>query len=536
MKYAQNLESFLAKIAKDRTQELETLKSQRRDDIKQRLESAGWNKRDWLFPLEAAEKWVKLAEAPKPLTDRTWESMYPKLVPYLEANRKQYLERAPQDRYRRRERRLRALLVGIKRKDIVFKVERSVLKAQAGGSTTPDDIASFTESDQDECESEDDWPHNQPIALSVFALRLPFPPMVEIFKFPSILPLVENDVDAGSLEILFDEARDDLQEAIQSWRSKVEGELLGVLQAGVKTTPCSDLVLNFSLPPKYAEAISDLSPLLHTLLRADTVFRVIDDRVCPPPLYYPELFSIYQDHRYGHFLSWGGRRPWLGRTWSTSNLRRYDEGITAAKAILNELGRKDAAQFELQCLGAIFSCGQCSDKTPRTWNQIVHHHTKALSRAHAYERCTDPIKSSTTYNDPHTIGSRSQPQGKSKPLVIMHTSEEAKALSHKRRDPKSAVRCNLCSQLGISFVDTRPVVLKHAKVVHSVVNPKANVYSNTHPEDPSWHYVPRRWERVSSSSGETEVATGSALESRIKDHGVSAYWADLKWRLDRSKW
>ncbi|KAG8705695.1 hypothetical protein FRC09_002799 [Ceratobasidium sp. 395] len=279
IKYAQNLESFLEKLAKDRTQKLETLKSQRRDDIKQRLESAGWNKRDWLFPLEVAEKWVKLAEAPKPLTDRTWESMYPKLVPYLEANRKQYLERAPQDRYRRRERRLRALLVGIKKKDIVFKVERSVLKAQAGGSTTPDDIASFTESDQDECESEDDWPHNQPIALSVFALRLPFPPMVEIFKFPSILPLVENDVDAGSLEILFDEARADLQEAIQSWRWKVEGELLGVLQAGVKTTPCSDLVLNFSLPPKYAGAISDLSPLLHTLLRADTVFRVIDDRI-----------------------------------------------------------------------------------------------------------------------------------------------------------------------------------------------------------------------------------------------------------------
>ncbi|KAG8766585.1 hypothetical protein FRC12_006777 [Ceratobasidium sp. 428] len=75
--YARRLELFLKNMAKDRTKELEALKSQRRDNIKQRLESAGWSKRDWLFRSEIPKDWVKLVEAPKLLTDRTWEGLYP---------------------------------------------------------------------------------------------------------------------------------------------------------------------------------------------------------------------------------------------------------------------------------------------------------------------------------------------------------------------------------------------------------------------------------------------------------------------------
>ncbi|KAG8688478.1 hypothetical protein FRC09_012887, partial [Ceratobasidium sp. 395] len=357
VRYARKLESFLEKLAEDRTKELEALRSQRRDNIKQRLESAGWSKRDWLFRLEVAEDWVKLVEAPKLLTDRTWESLYPKLVPYLEANRKERLERVPQDRYRARERRLRALLVTMKKKDVIFKVEQSVLKAQAGGSTATVGTAAFTESDQEEYESEYDWRHAHHNALLISALRRPFPPMVETFQFPSIAPLLENDVDADPFEVLFDEARDDIEEAIRSWRLRVEDELLGVFLASSDVAPCSDLALNFPLPPKYASAVSDLSPFLRTLLRADTVFRAVNDRVCPSPLYYPEMFSMYQQRLGGCFRSRRGIDPRLGYVWNTDRVRRFDEGVAAAKAILDELGRKDAAQFEMQCLGAVFACG-----------------------------------------------------------------------------------------------------------------------------------------------------------------------------------
>ncbi|KAG9122249.1 hypothetical protein FRC07_001466, partial [Ceratobasidium sp. 392] len=475
LKYARELESFLERMAENRSKELEALKSQRRDDIKQRLEAAGWGKRDWIFPREIVEKWGKLIEAPKPLTDR--------------ANRMKRLERAPEDRYRRRERRLRALLVGIRKKDVVFKVERSVIKAQAGESTATDGAASFTDSDQDEYESEDDWSHAHTNALSVFALRRPFPPMVDILKFPAVLPLVENDVEADAVEVLFDEARNDIEEAIRTWRSNVEDELLEVFQAGVNTTPRSNLTLNFPLPPKYDNALFDLSPSLRTLLRADVVFRIDDDRACPPPLYYPELFYIYQDYRKGHFPIRGGIPPKLGIPWKTSYVRRFDEG--------------------------------------------VHHHAKALSRAQAYERCTDPVKPSIVYNGLHTVGSTSRPQGKPKPLIVVHTPEAAKALMPKPKDLQSVVRCNLCSQLGVWFVGTRPAVLKHAKAVHSVVNPKANVYTAAGQEDPDWHYVPRRWDRVSSSSGETDAPKGDDLPYNVKHLGAGAYWADSKYRPKR---
>ncbi|KAG9127743.1 hypothetical protein FRC07_010195 [Ceratobasidium sp. 392] len=535
-KYARKLESFLERMVESRSKELETLKSQRRNDIKRRLESVGWSKRDWVFPSEIVEKWAKLVEAPKVLTDWAWESLYPRFTPYLEANRKSHLERAPEDRYRRRERRLRALLVGIREKDVVLKVERSVIKAQAGESNATDDMASFSDSDQDECESEDDWSHAHTNAPSVFALRRPFPPTVDVFDFPAVLPLVENDGEADTVEALFEETRDDIEEAILTWRSKVEGELLEVFPAGVNNTPRSSLALNFPLPAKYANALSDLSPSLRTLLRADTVFRIDDDRACPPPLYYPELFCIYQDYRKGHFPIRGGITPKLGIPWKTSYVRRFEEGVTAAKAILDELGRQDAAQFELQCLGAIFSCGQCSDKRPRTWNQIVHHHAKALSRAQAYERCTDPVKPSIVYNDLHTVGSTSRPRGKAKPLTIVHTPEAAKALMPKPKDVQSVVRCNLCSQLGVWFVGTRPVVLKHAKAVHLVVNPKANVYSAADQEDPDWNYVPRYWDRVTNSSGETDTPKGDDLPYNVKYLGAGGYWADSKHRPTRGRW
>ncbi|KAG8766586.1 hypothetical protein FRC12_006778 [Ceratobasidium sp. 428] len=397
------------------------------------------------------------------------------------------------------------------KKKVIFKV--GALKAQEGGSTPASDTAAFMESDQEEYESEDDCQHTHPNALLIFALRRPFPPMVGTFQFPSIAPLLESNLDADPFKALFDEARADIEEAIRSWRSRVEDELLGAFLASSHISPPSDLMLNFPVPSKYAGAVSNLSPSLRTLLRADTVFRAVNDRVCPSPLYYPEMFSLYQQRFRGHFRSRRGIDPRLGYTWNTDCVRHFDEGVAAAKAILNELGRKDAAQFEMQCLGAIYACGQCSDKMSRTWNQIVHHHAEALSRAHTYELCTDPIKSST-----------------SKPLVIIYTPEKAKTLYPKHQDLTSVVQCNLCSQLGVRFVGTRSVVLKHAKAVHSVVNPKANVYTTTDQEDPDWHWTPRRWERVSESSGETDVPTGRDLGSKVDYYGARAYWTDFKHR------
>ncbi|KAG8703952.1 hypothetical protein FRC09_003851, partial [Ceratobasidium sp. 395] len=65
---------------------------------------------------------------------------------------------------------------------------------------------------------------------------------------------------------------------------------------------------------------------------------------------------------------------------------------------------------------------------------------------------------------------------------------------------------------------------------HSVVNPKANVYTTTDQEDPDWHWTPRRWERVSESSGKTDTPTGRDLASKVDYYGARAYWTDFKRR------
>ncbi|KAG8709908.1 hypothetical protein FRC09_000400, partial [Ceratobasidium sp. 395] len=91
-KQASELTQFLDTIDESREAELSGLKRQRTAEVQRRLLELGWEKEDLTFPYYRRRDWEMLVDQPKPLTDRTWENLRPKLVPLLEANREDRLK------------------------------------------------------------------------------------------------------------------------------------------------------------------------------------------------------------------------------------------------------------------------------------------------------------------------------------------------------------------------------------------------------------------------------------------------------------
>ncbi|KAG8724439.1 hypothetical protein FRC09_018727, partial [Ceratobasidium sp. 395] len=89
---ASELTQFLDTIDENREAELSGLKRQRTAEVQRRLLELGWEKEDLTFPYYRRRDWEMLVDQPKPLTDRTWDNLRPKLIPLLEANREDRLK------------------------------------------------------------------------------------------------------------------------------------------------------------------------------------------------------------------------------------------------------------------------------------------------------------------------------------------------------------------------------------------------------------------------------------------------------------
>ncbi|KAG9079793.1 hypothetical protein FRC06_007455, partial [Ceratobasidium sp. 370] len=549
LKYASELAMFLDDMVETRMRELEEMKNQRREDIKRRLADAGWEESDWTFPWQVARKWATLAEGPRVLTDRVWKNLYPKLVPYLEKNRTFQTERFKKDRQRQRERRMRALLVAIKKQNVLLKVDRKTIRGEANVNPGDNPLASFLDSDGEMPSEVEDAMGNTVVIAGhrespKVTIERPFPPLVDALALPVVCELLKDDMDAGTLEDRFEESREEVEGVLRAWGQTLEQDLVNILKSNVdhnhsddgnETTDSSSempsLELQFDLPLAYTGFLNNLSYEARLLLRADSVFRLTDDKPSPPPLFYPELFSILQDRTAGYF----GRRfeyyfqdrPKLGRPWKTTDVTYYPEGVTAAKALLEQIGRPNATQFELQALGPRFVCGRCSDKWVRTWNEIVHHYAEALVHACLAQGRSNLAQSSTVYNDLHSLNPTSRAKGKNKPLVIFHTRPEAKAITSEEPSYWMLFQCNLCTELDISFLASKDVMAKHIRAVHAIKAPKAE--HRTKANDTLEHVVISTRAvkpRVSDSSSEGASVDEETWAERARDFGMAVYWSE----------
>ncbi|CAE6411684.1 unnamed protein product [Rhizoctonia solani] len=536
--YAKQMKEFLRHIAKTRAEEIDLLKEQRRQDIKRRLQDAGWEERDWIFPEFVARKWSSLVESPQALTERAWQKLYPSMVPYLEQNRRWRTQRSKLVRKGKRLRRMRRLLVGIRNQSFLLEANGEGISEDEDetGDDSVDAAASHMSSSEDESSSstEDEFDMNTEKTVpftqivSYTGIKAPFPPMVDLLEWPIIANLLETDTDPDTMQEKFEELREDIKAEIRSWGSTVEDELISSLKVG--STDDIDLDSDVPLLQLQAEgaSVDRLTPSARLLLRADSVFRIAenDPLVAPMPLYFSEIFSTLQSRPDGYCTSdfqrpGGHKRPKHGYDWDSSEVEYYPEGSAVAKALLKQLGQENAAQFELQALGARFTCGSCGDKWPRTWNEMVQHYAEAIIHANMAKKAKASVKKRIKYNNIHSLDIKA----KRRPLLVLHSDEEAKVLSSKRRKFEGLVKCMSCEQLGIDFESPRDMMLKHVRVVHIIKPAKAEHYKRT--------YNVRKHVRVYDPTGHVSDSTEATDQEFVKriisghaSHGTCVFWSD----------
>ncbi|CAE6489567.1 unnamed protein product [Rhizoctonia solani] len=424
LEHAKQLEEFLNFMARARTQEIDRLKEERRLNIKRWLEDAGWDEHDWTFPEFVACKWSSLVEAPQALTDCAWQKLYPSMVLYLEQNRRSYTERSKFVRKGKWLRRMRRLLLDIRNQSDIFdnsgkdipegedKPEDDSPDTTINQNTLNDTLSPSEDESSSTTEDESDRNPEQlaPLAplTSCARVRTPFPPMVDLLKWPIISDLLKTNTDADTMQERFEELRDEIQGQIRSWGSGVKEELVEILEAGSTDTDPSSGMPQLELQTE--KALDGLTPTTRLLLRADSVFCVSEDDslVAPMPLYFPEPFTVLQAQPDGYCTTTfkkldGHKRPRHGYPWDTSEVQYYPEGSTTARALLKQLGRVDAAQFELQALGARFTCGSCGDKWPRSWNEMIQHYAETIIHANKAANAKASIKKRVKYNNVHSL-------------------------------------------------------------------------------------------------------------------------------------
>ncbi|CAE6527009.1 unnamed protein product [Rhizoctonia solani] len=551
LKYATKTEEFLRNMAEVRTKQIDQLKEQRRQDVRRRLEEAGWEETDWTFPEFVARKWAPLVEAPQALTDRAWQKIYPSLVPYLEKNRTSQNERSKIIRKGKRLRRMRRLLLAIRNSNNLFEAVEEDLSGEenasggASGAPTADDLiasedepGSIVDGESDH-ESDIEPPNHSTPVVTPIRLQMTFPPMVDLLEWPIISELLKLDVDADTMQARFEELKGEIEDQIRLWGSTVEDELAGILKTGRADDGASDpedgldsevplLQLQMKDPSKSA-LMDRLTRTSRLLLRADSVFRVSEDTIAPLPLYFPEIFTVLQDRPDGYCTMAfrkleGYDLPKHGYTWDPSEVLYYPEGSIAAKALLKQLGRVDAAQFELQALGARFTCGCCGDNWARTWNEMVQHYAETIVHANMAKKANNSVKKQVKYNNIHALDLGGKIKGKRKSIVILHSIEDAKALSSQHRQWENQVRCNLCEQLDIDFQSPRDVMLKHVRTVHSIKPPKAEHYTRTS-EMRGHTRIGDPMELWSDSTEATDPKIVNDIISTMPNHGLAVFWS-----------
>ncbi|CAE6455923.1 unnamed protein product, partial [Rhizoctonia solani] len=122
-KESRELAMFLNRMEKERLKELEDLKKARRLETEHRVRALGWARED--IPSSSrsgalCRTWYDLVNQSKPLTERIWAKIQPKLIALLETSRAERLEKELKQRKLSRYQWLLGIFTQIKHKFLVY--------------------------------------------------------------------------------------------------------------------------------------------------------------------------------------------------------------------------------------------------------------------------------------------------------------------------------------------------------------------------------------------------------------------------------
>ncbi|KAG8787925.1 hypothetical protein FRC12_015105 [Ceratobasidium sp. 428] len=490
-KYGQKLQKFLDSLDKEKAAEIVGVKERRQQDIKARIIAKGWDARDMKPAPEDCYAWDQLVDQPKPLTNRTWANLYPKLLPLLESNH-EYHQRI--DRMKRKRGRHDMF------HDMVYKMRKGVppvVRVTVKHPSQVDDPGSNATS-----VSGASTPSSRDIKIETL-----FPSDDELLRWPMLKRILRNDMSTEEARIKLEEIWDEIEQAIVEWRENVEQDLIEIwnaeeaeaepalstskvdgkgtgrnVQRGNGHTTISnsnshtvpfdlpEFIVTFGRPDGTTTTeLPSLSPGMQLLLRADTIFKGHD--VCH---HYPTLVP-----HASCFGSFSGSRAQSERNhrgrWKAKRIGRDNEASAVARKLLAQIGRPDATSAETQAFGARFQCDRCTGGSPITWDRLVQHYTQEQRQwKQALEKI--PPSSKIIYRNTHELG-----PGDPRPFARLVAPQSGHSYHH----TKPMMECIWCEKVGIlshyehvkpSEGNVQSPLTGHLKNVHGIANPEQDVH------------------------------------------------------------
>ncbi|KAG9121934.1 hypothetical protein FRC07_001888 [Ceratobasidium sp. 392] len=496
--------NFLEKAEQSRELELHDLKVQRREEIESRLLEGGWTKRDMTPARKNEVEWRKLVSQPKPITERVWMNLYPKLVILLQSNRASHEYKDRKMRQRDCINRLDKLVTEIRQALpplVHVTLKRPPARNQGESSSAYTSVVS------DAFPPKDNYPDVK--------IDMPFPSMTEILAWPMIKAITGHDILPEELEQRLKKVRERFDQAVFKWRNEVEQGLVNIWQNG--RAECEGVATNTVPPiiggegqaaertgtrsstgksedhestaqsstieapsesflPRFSVAftnpngatttnLSELSPNLQILLRADTMFKS-PRAECT----YPGIVSQVT------VTPGGNDEPMHGQQWDASEVTRDDEASAAAKVLLARFGRPEATAAEMKALGQRFQCGKCNRGPLDDWEQLMSHYgAERRNWKTAQEKIEQDPDSSFIYNNTHDFGSGS--------VWSLNPSAAADYMSADLARSMQMMTCKKCEQMDIparyfhiAGMGVQSPIVRHLRDIHNVTEPELGLH------------------------------------------------------------
>ncbi|KAG8790872.1 hypothetical protein FRC12_010796 [Ceratobasidium sp. 428] len=478
-KHARLLVSYIEKSEHSREVDLDNMKQQRRKDIVERLKALGWTDKDMTFDGPPVKPWSALVDAPKPLTDRIWTNILPKLTEMLEENRELNITNE-----KKHQRLLRRMLVDKFLMHMKYTTHpfEAIFETLGVPTPLPPDLT------------------NRSGMIKSFLLQKaspetpnPFPKTQAMLDWDCLRDLSEVEMSLEEVGAKLEERKAEIEEKALEWRTLTERQLVQRL-----TSETSEYNKDVVLKVKGTiEPTSQLSRNTRLLLRADTIFkremsnsiRVLSASSYTGliPDYYPNFVSSKFD---GLKETVFGNSSRYSQETDLNKYVRDTEAEEIAKLLLLELDMPDASHIELQVLRARFVCGRCVDKKPKTWIKMVGHYLEESTFWDVQKDDTHhaPVRHPILVRHLHAL----EATDNAKPLIRLLAEDEATSMTALAEGMLfSWPCCYLCEATGRrSKRLSKDDILVHMLEVHDVTEPVEGVYYGANPHEPlenTWH-------------------------------------------------
>ncbi|CAE6485775.1 unnamed protein product [Rhizoctonia solani] len=527
------IREFLDIIENDRDHELRDMKRERRRNIEQRLLKLGWAKEDMAFSFLSPKRkeWYSLVEQAKPLTDRIWSNLQPKLIPILEYNREARLQKEQSERQAARRVKLAQLINEIKVDQepmLDLSVRKSAYLQGYSNSESSEDSSNVAgPSNSAESQSSSDLSPLSPEGSSPSSsssnsgaveppmhtiFRDIFPIIVDALEWPVVKALYKTDRSVSDMVQQFSENRDEIEACIDNWKSDLHTRMAEMLRKdediegqGQVLTPCLVVQKDDSDPFQH------LSDDLKLLLRADSLFTFPQNSVqnCTVNSYDAAIAKSGYRLTLREAVMPKPYRPPVELT----RIRVCTEARRVARTILGSMGLENASVVEMKSVGRGYVCGRCHDSGTKTWEELVSHYVQAKEVVARVDMHPDKMEAlGVVYRDVH------DPEVFPERPLVKYAPEP-----NGTNVPTRA--CTICSKDPIvhNVKGSEPGIIQHIKDVHDIAEPKLGV-----------HYAISDQLYVYGLNGalQFEFDMDAALDNFIdyeSELGLDAFWEDDLW-------